>query len=68
VFALVGSGINLDPAFRITISVALFVLSALVGVYLFRRYARGRAGADEIEDMLEAAGSESEGEAPRSGD
>ena len=38
IFALLGSGINLDPAFRITSSVLLFVLSAALGIYLYRRY------------------------------
>ena len=41
IFALLGSGINLDPAFRITSSVLLFVLSAALGVYLYRRYRQG---------------------------
>ena len=38
IFALLGSGINLDPALRITSSVLLFMLSAALGVYLYRRY------------------------------
>ena len=38
IFALLGSGINLEPAFRITLSVVLFVLSAALGIYLYRRY------------------------------
>ncbi|MBN06225.1 MAG: SNARE associated Golgi protein [Rhodospirillaceae bacterium] len=42
IFALLGSGINLDPAFRITSSVLLFVLSAALGVYLYRRYRQGQ--------------------------
>ena len=42
IFALLGSGINLDPAFRITSSVLLFVLSAALGIYLYRRYRQGQ--------------------------
>ena len=42
IFALLGSGINLDPAFRITLSVLLFVLSAALGVHLYRRYRQGQ--------------------------
>ena len=42
IFALLGSGINLDPAFRITSSVLLFVISAALGVYLYRRYRQGQ--------------------------
>ena len=42
IFALLGSGINLDPTFRITLSALLFVLSAALGVYLYRRYRQGQ--------------------------
>lgn len=38
VFALLGSGINIDPELRISVSIALFAASALLGVYLFRRF------------------------------
>ncbi len=49
IFALLGSGINLDPAIRITSSVLLFMLSAAVGVYLYRRYRRENGTGGEIE-------------------
>lgn len=42
VFALLGSGINLDPELRISLSVALFLVSAALGVYLYRRYKHGK--------------------------
>ena len=42
IFALLGSGINLDPALRITSSVVLFVLSAAIGGHLYRRYRQGQ--------------------------
>ena len=42
IFALLGSGITLDPALRITLSVLLFVVSAALGVYLYRRYRHGK--------------------------
>lgn len=42
VFALVGSGISLDPLFRIGLGVALFLLSGVLGIYLFRRFRYGR--------------------------
>ncbi len=41
VFALVGSGINVDPVLRIGLGVVLFVVSGMLGVTLFRRYRRG---------------------------
>ena len=48
IFALLGSGINLDPVFRITSSVLLFVLSAALGVYLYRRYRQGQGLNGEL--------------------
>lgn len=42
VFALIGSGVNLDPVWRIGFGVVLFIASGLLGVYLFRRFRRGR--------------------------
>ncbi|CAA7622816.1 TVP38/TMEM64 family protein [Magnetospirillum sp. SS-4] len=42
VFALLGSGIQVDPVFRIGASVILFVASGVIGVWLFRRYRHGR--------------------------
>ena len=41
VFALLGSGINLEPELRIGASVVLFALSAVLGVHLYRRYRQG---------------------------
>jgi len=45
VFALLGSGIHLEPGLRIGASVALFIVSGMLGVYLFRRF-RARRPAD----------------------
>lgn len=43
VFALLGSGINLDPVWRTSLAVLLFVVSAVLGAALFRR--RRKSGA-----------------------
>ncbi len=40
IFALLGSGFNLDPELRITLSVILFVGSVVLGVFLYRKYKR----------------------------
>jgi uncharacterized membrane protein YdjX (TVP38/TMEM64 family) len=48
VFALVGSGVQLDPALRITTGVALFVVSGLLGVRLFWKFRREKT-AEEVE-------------------
>ncbi|MCW9034947.1 MAG: VTT domain-containing protein [Alphaproteobacteria bacterium] len=42
VFALVGKGVKVDTEFRIVISVALFVVSGVIGAYLYRRVRRGK--------------------------
>jgi uncharacterized membrane protein YdjX (TVP38/TMEM64 family) len=43
VFALIGSGIAVDPLWRIGGGTLLFVLSGLLGLSLWRRYRRGAA-------------------------
>lgn len=48
IFALLGSGIHLDPSLRIGASVVLFVASGMLGVYLFRRYRTSRALDDDV--------------------
>jgi uncharacterized membrane protein YdjX (TVP38/TMEM64 family) len=40
VFALLGSGIHIDPTMRISLSVILFVASVALGAFLYRRYRR----------------------------
>jgi uncharacterized membrane protein YdjX (TVP38/TMEM64 family) len=52
VFSLVGSGIGVEPIFRISLGASLFVLSGILGIYLFRRYRRGMTFDDEIERAL----------------
>jgi len=52
VFALAGSGVNLDPSLRIGSAVLLFLLSAILGVWLYRRYREGTAYDAEIEAEL----------------
>jgi uncharacterized membrane protein YdjX (TVP38/TMEM64 family) len=52
IFALLGSGIRLDPALRIGASVVLFIASGMLGLYLFRRYRRSRALDAEMASAL----------------
>jgi uncharacterized membrane protein YdjX (TVP38/TMEM64 family) len=47
VFALAGSGVNLDAALRLTLAVVLFVVSSLIGVWLYRRHRRDLAGVTD---------------------
>ena len=52
VFALVGSGIVLDPVFRIGLGIALFLMSGVLGVYLFRKFRHGRHLDEKLEHVL----------------
>lgn len=51
VFVLLGSGIHVDPVLRISLSVALFIASALLGLYLYKRLRHGR----RLEERLDLA-------------
>jgi uncharacterized membrane protein YdjX (TVP38/TMEM64 family) len=42
VFALIGSGTQLGQFWQVAIAVALFLVAALLGVYLYRRYRHGK--------------------------
>jgi uncharacterized membrane protein YdjX (TVP38/TMEM64 family) len=53
VFALLGSGFALDPALRMSLSVALFVVSSVLGIWLWRRF-RGARGLPEDLAEVEA--------------
>ena len=61
IFALVGSGINVEPELRITAGAALFIVAGIIGVRLYKRHRREvhlDAGIDaEIDAALQ-------GEAP----
>lgn len=49
VFVLLGSGIHVDPVLRITLSVLLFVASAIMGVALYRRLRHGHSLESELD-------------------
>ena len=51
VFALAGSGVHFNPGLRLTLAGALFVVSSLIGVWLYRRHRHGAA----LESDLDAA-------------
>ncbi|CCQ72574.1 TVP38/TMEM64 family protein [Magnetospira sp. QH-2] len=53
VFALAGSGVDVDPELRITLSVALFLVSGLLGLYLYRRFRHGRSIDDTPDHALD---------------
>lgn len=53
VFALVGSGVNVDPTLRIGIGVMLFVLSGALGVWLYRKHRHGHSLGAEVDAELD---------------
>ncbi len=52
IFALIGSGIALEPELRIGVSIVLFVVSGAMGVYLYRKYRHGKSFDDNVEREL----------------
>lgn len=52
VFALIGSGIGIDPWTRIGLGAALFALSGVLGVHVYRRYRHGPGFDDEVDSQL----------------
>lgn len=59
VFALAGSGVHFDPSLRLTLAAVLFVVSSLLGVWLYHRHRHGAA----LEADLDKALGETPGEA-----
>lgn len=66
VFALLGSGISLDPGFRITFSAVLFVVSGLLGIHLYRRYRHGKTFDEGVEKQIGGNGGPEEKPGPGS--
>ena len=54
VFALVGSGVNVDPVLRIGLAVTLFLISGTLGVWLYRKYRHGHTLGVEVDTALDA--------------
>ncbi len=53
VFVLVGSGIEQSTAARTAIAIALFVASASIGVFLYRRNRRARGFDEALDEVLD---------------
>ena len=51
VFALVGSGVHIAPMLKLTLAIALFLVSMALGLYLYRR----RRGGVALDETLEQA-------------
>jgi uncharacterized membrane protein YdjX (TVP38/TMEM64 family) len=53
VFVLLGSGMQVDPLLRVSLSVALFVASAVLGVFLYKRLRHGHSLDAEIDRVVD---------------
>jgi uncharacterized membrane protein YdjX (TVP38/TMEM64 family) len=52
VFALAGSGVNFNPTLRLTLAGVLFVVSSLIGIWLYRRHRHGAALEEDFDKAL----------------
>jgi uncharacterized membrane protein YdjX (TVP38/TMEM64 family) len=53
VFALAGSGVDVGAAWRVGIAVALFLVSGVIGAWLYRKYRHGKTLGAEVDEALE---------------
>ena len=52
VFALAGSGVEVGAAWRIGIAVALFLVSGVIGAWLYHKYRHGKTLGVEVDEAL----------------
>jgi uncharacterized membrane protein YdjX (TVP38/TMEM64 family) len=53
VFALVGSGVHIAPALKISLAIGLFLISGALGVWLYRRFRHGQSFDEQIDAELD---------------
>jgi uncharacterized membrane protein YdjX (TVP38/TMEM64 family) len=53
VFALVGSGVHLDPTLKLALAIGLFLVSGALGVYLYRHFRHGQSLDEKIDAVLD---------------
>ena len=53
VFALVGSGVHIAPALKLALAIGLFLISGVLGVWLYRRYRHGLSLDDRVDAELD---------------
>lgn len=53
VFALVGSGVHIDPALKLALAIGLFLISGALGAYLYRRFRHGQSLDEQIDAALD---------------
>jgi uncharacterized membrane protein YdjX (TVP38/TMEM64 family) len=52
IFSLVGSGARLDRFWQVAIAMAMFVIAAFLGIYLYRKYRHGRTLGQAVDREL----------------
>jgi uncharacterized membrane protein YdjX (TVP38/TMEM64 family) len=52
IFALAGSGTMVDDVYKIVISVVLFVISGVLGYYLYRKFRHGKSIGRKVEQEI----------------
>ncbi|MBI1942173.1 MAG: TVP38/TMEM64 family protein [Betaproteobacteria bacterium] len=53
VFALAGSGVEAGAGLRVGLAALLFLVSAAIGIWLYRRYRHGRTLGEEVDEALD---------------
>jgi uncharacterized membrane protein YdjX (TVP38/TMEM64 family) len=53
VFALVGSGVHIAPALKLALAVGLFLISGVLGAWLYRHFRHGQSLDDQIDAVLD---------------
>ena len=53
VFALVGSGVHIDPALKLALAIGLFLISGALGAYLYRHFRHGQSLDEQIDAALD---------------
>ena len=52
VFALAGSGIEVGGGLRVGFAVLFFVVSGVIGIWLYRRYRHGKSLGEDVEEKI----------------
>lgn len=61
VFALAGSGVDVGASWRIGIAVALFLVSGVIGAWLYRKYRHGKTLGADVDEVLEDVAGDAQG-------
>ncbi len=64
VFALVGSGVHIAPTIKISLAIGLFLVSGVIGAWLYRRFRHGQSLDDRIDAALDETGPHHESASP----